>query len=65
MFGLGVERSGLKANEFIYFIVDCIEVGEGERGFYLIYRLLFFGEESFFRKVLRVVNFELGNSLFE
>lgn len=30
MFGLGVERSGLKVNEFIYFMVDCIEVGEGD-----------------------------------
>lgn len=32
MFGPGVERSGLKANEPTHFTVDCTEAGEGERG---------------------------------
>lgn len=30
MFGPGVERSGLKANEPTHFTVDCTEAGEGE-----------------------------------
>lgn len=33
MFGPGVERSGLKANEPTHFTVDCTEAGEGELGF--------------------------------
>lgn len=31
MFGPGVEKSGLKANEPTHFTVDCTEAGEGER----------------------------------
>jgi filamin len=30
VFGPGVERSGLKANEPTHFTVDCTEAGEGE-----------------------------------
>lgn len=30
MFGPGVERSGLKANEPTHFTVDCTEAGEGD-----------------------------------
>lgn len=62
MFGPGVERSGLKANEPTHFTVDCTEAGEGERGLHPTHRLLLLGEESSFRKVSRAVNFEPGNS---
>lgn len=32
VFGPGVERSGLKANEPTHFTVDCTEAGEGKMG---------------------------------
>lgn len=31
VYGPGVEKTGLKANEPTYFTVDCSEAGQGER----------------------------------
>lgn len=50
MFGPGVERSGLKANEPTHFTVDCTEAGEGERE---LHPMLLLGELSSFNNGTR------------
>lgn len=51
MFGPGVERSGLKANEPTHFTVDCTEAGEGERGLPPVQSLSLLEEEHSFHNV--------------
>lgn len=62
MFGPGVERSGLKANEPTHFTVDCTEAGEGEWRVPPLRSLMLLEEEWSFPNVGRAVNFELENS---
>lgn len=66
MFGPGVERSGLKANEPTHFTVDCTEAGEGEirRVCVCVCPVIITPREEHPYNIWRAVNFELGSSPF-